>query len=116
MANFSYGGTGTQEQEKAVNKVEDTLQHMDSGKKEQILSSFNEFKRYLGGKIELAESMGLSEEHLAKLAQKVANYLAAHEEPRNTEEKLLQELWKVGTQQEQHKLAHMLVRLAQSSK
>ena len=33
-------------------------------------------------------------------AEKVAGYLVANEEPRNSEEKLLQELWKVGTQAE----------------
>ncbi len=40
-----------------------------------------------------------------------SNYLAKHEEPRNSEEKLLQELWKVGDKDERHKLAHMLVKL-----
>jgi hypothetical protein len=62
----------------------------------------------------MAENIGLNEEYMAKIAEKVAGYLANHEEPRNREEKLLQELWKVGTKDEQHYLAHMLVRLAQS--
>jgi 5'-deoxynucleotidase YfbR-like HD superfamily hydrolase len=114
MANFSAGST--QEEQKTANKVEDTIQNMVPGKKEQILSSFSEFKRYLGAKIEMAQNLGLDEEQIAKVAQKVANYLASNEEPRNTEEKLLQELWKVGTQEEQHKLAHLLIKLAQSAK
>ncbi|PWW40008.1 uncharacterized protein DUF3243 [Paenibacillus pabuli] len=50
---------------------------------------------------------------MAKIAEKVADYLAAREEPRNREEKLLQELWNVGKEEERHMLAHMLVRLAQ---
>ncbi|MMZ68732.1 hypothetical protein D1872_314540 [compost metagenome] len=50
---------------------------------------------------------------MARIAEKVADYLAANEEPRNSEEKLLQELWSVGREEEQHMLAHMLVRLAQ---
>jgi hypothetical protein len=95
-------------------KVSDTISKMDNGKKEQILQNFTEFKTYLGKRIELAETIGLNEEHLARIAEKVAGYLANHEEPRNSEEKLLQELWKVGTQEEQHKLAHLLVKLAQS--
>jgi hypothetical protein len=34
--------------------------------------------------------------------------------PRNAEENLLKELWKVGRDEEKHMLAHMLVRLAQN--
>jgi hypothetical protein len=97
----------------AVNKVDSALDRINPDKKEQILQSFDSFKSYLGKRIELAEKLGLSEEQIAVTAEKIANYLAANEEPRNSEEKLLNELWKVGTPEEQHKLAHMLVRLAQ---
>jgi hypothetical protein len=94
-----------------VNKVEEKLQNMDGNQKDQILSSFQEFKDYLGDKVSKGEKLGLNEEQLAKTAEKVASYLAKHEEPRNREEKLLQELWKVGDKDEQHKLAHLLVKL-----
>ncbi|WP_419882104.1 DUF3243 domain-containing protein [Peribacillus sp. B-H-3] len=94
-----------------VNKVEGKLQNMDGNQKDQILSSFQEFKDYLGDKVSKGEKLGLNEEQLAKTAEKVASYLAKHEEPRNREEKLLQELWKVGDKDEQHKLAHLLVKL-----
>jgi phage tail tape-measure protein len=95
-------------------KVESTLNRMDDGRKDEILADFSEFKSYLSKRIEMAENIGLNEEYMAKIAEKVAGYLANHEEPRNREEKLLQELWKVGTNDEQHHLAHMLVRLAES--
>jgi hypothetical protein len=88
---------------------------MDPNEKESILSNFETLKNYLGQRIHLAETIGLKEEHLALIAEKVAGYLASHEAPRNREEKLLQELWKVGKKEEQHMLAHMLVRMAQSS-
>jgi exosome complex RNA-binding protein Rrp42 (RNase PH superfamily) len=94
-------------------KVNHAIASMDSGKKEQILRDFNEFKSYLGKRIELGATLGLNEEHMAVVAEKVAGYLAAHEDPRNSEEKLLQELWKVGNEEQRHILAHLLVRLAQ---
>lgn len=96
-------------------KVDNTLNNMGSGQKDEILQNFDSFKSYLGKRIEMAEKFGMNEELLAQTAEKVANYLADHEEPRNREEKLLQELWKVGSKEEQHKLAHMLVKLAQTS-
>lgn len=63
----------------------------------------------------MAQNIGLNEELIAKAAEKIAGYLAAKEEPRNSEEKLLQELWKAGDKEQQHALAHMLVRVAQTS-
>jgi hypothetical protein len=98
-----------------VDKVDGALDKINPSKKDEILQNFDSFKSYLGKRIELAEKIGMSEEQIAVTAEKIANYLTANEEPRNSEEKLLSELWKVGTQEERHKLAHMLVRLAQQS-
>jgi hypothetical protein len=92
-------------------KVEDKLKHFDDEKKEEILANFDHFKNYLGSKVELGEKMGLSEERLAQITEKVAGYLAKNEDPKNREEYLLQELWKVGSKEEQHMLAHMLLRM-----
>lgn len=94
-------------------QVEEKVRSIGEEKKEDILASFDTFKNYLGKKVEKGEKLGMNEEQLAKTAQKVADYLAAHEEPRNREEKLLQELWKVGDKDQQHQLAHLLVRLVQ---
>ncbi|MFZ7944861.1 DUF3243 domain-containing protein [Neobacillus sp. 19] len=77
------------------------------------LTSFDDFREYLRGKVDLGIKLGMDEEQLANSAQKVADYLADKQSPKNSEERLLQELWKVGTEEEQHKLAHMLVRLVQ---
>ena len=80
-----------------------------------VLSSFDAFREFLSGKVRLGENLGMNEEQLANSAQKVAEYLADKEPPKNSEERLLQELWKVGTEEEHHKLAHMLVRLVKQS-
>jgi hypothetical protein len=95
-------------------KVDRAIASIDSAEKERILRDFDEFKGYLYKRIKMAESIGLGDEQMAVIAQKVADYLASHEDPRNCEEKLLQELWKAGTEEERHMLAHMLVRLAQT--
>ncbi|EDL66006.1 DUF3243 domain-containing protein [Bacillus sp. SG-1] len=96
---------------KMGNKVEDRLSSMSEDKKEDILSSFDKFTDYLGDKVDKADKLGLNEEQKARAAQKVGDYLANHEEPKNREEKLLYELWKAGNKEEQHMLAHMLVKL-----
>lgn len=96
---------------KNESKVEEKLKELSEDKKDEILSSFEAFKQYLGDKVEKGEKLGLNEEQLAQAAQKVADYLAQHEAPRNREEKLLQELWIIGNKEEQHMLAHLLVRM-----
>lgn len=96
-------------------QAKDQLQQMDSEKKEEILRSFNHFKDYLGKQVSKGEKMGMTEEQLAKTAQTVANHLAKHEEPKNREEYLLQELWKSGDEHQQHVLAHLLVNLVKKS-
>ncbi|MBD1380304.1 DUF3243 domain-containing protein [Metabacillus arenae] len=94
-----------------VEKVEQTLNHLSEDKKQDILSNFESFKDYLGDKVIKGKKLGLTEEQLAKSAEMVAGYLARYEEPKNREEKLLQELWKAGDVKERGMLAHMLVKL-----
>ncbi|ALS77657.1 MULTISPECIES: DUF3243 domain-containing protein [Planococcus] len=97
-------------------KVEDKLENTDQQKKDKILADFSVFMNYLSDKVEMGEKLGLSEERIAQLAEKVASYLAKKEDPKNSEEYLLHRLWQVGDKEEQHMLAHMLVKLAKDQK
>lgn len=96
-----------------LNKVDNAVDRISDSRKDEILQNFAEFKSFLHTRVALGEKLGLSEETLAKAAQKVADHLAENEEPRNAEENLLKELWKVGDEQQRHQLAHMLVKLVQ---
>ncbi|MHA6258479.1 DUF3243 family protein [Sporosarcina sp. CAU 1771] len=96
-------------------QVEKELAKIDVEEKEKVLENFRHFKKFLGDKVEIGEKMGLSEEKLAKTTEMVANYLAKHEEPRNREEYLLMELWKSGSKEEQHSLAHMLLKMVKKA-
>lgn len=92
-------------------KVQEELNKIDPEKKDEILKNFTTFKSYLADKVAKGEKLGLGEEQLAKTTEMVANYLANHEEPKNREEHLLQELWKSGDKEQQHSLAHMLLNM-----
>ncbi len=94
-----------------VEKVDDTLDRMSDDRMDDILTNFENFRDYLATRVEIGEKLGLSEEALAQAAEKVAGYLAQKEEPKNREEKLLQELWIVGNKEQRHQLAHLLVRM-----
>ncbi|MRX71164.1 DUF3243 family protein [Bacillus lacus] len=94
-------------------KVENVMDRMGNEKQEEILQNFDNFKSYLNEKVELGKKLGMGEEQLAKTAEKVAGYLSSNVEPKNREEKLLQELWRTGDKDQQHALAHMLVRMVE---
>lgn len=97
--------------EDKINKVERAINGIGQEKKNEILSNFESFREFLGNKVAMGKKMGLTEEQLALATQKVAQFLADHEYPRNREEKLLQELWRAGSEEERHMLSHMLVKL-----
>lgn len=61
------------------------------------------------------ESLGLSDAMLAKAAKFVADHLAKHEEPRNREEKVLNELWQAADEDEKKALSRVLVKMVQSA-
>ncbi|RHW37515.1 DUF3243 domain-containing protein [Lysinibacillus yapensis] len=96
-----------------INKVENQLRDLSQEEKDEILESFGNFKSYLSDQVSKGEKLGLSEETLAKATEKVADYLARSEEPRNKEEKVLQELWKSAEGNEKHAIAHALLRMVQ---
>jgi hypothetical protein len=97
-----------------VGKVDEVLNRMDGKGRDEILQDFEMFRSYLAKRVHMAQMLGMNEEQLAVTAQKIADFLSEHEEPRNAEENLLKKLWKVGRDEEKHMLAHMLVRLAQN--
>ena len=96
-------------------KVQEELSQIDTEKKDEILENFNRFKQYLADKISLGENLGLSDEQLVKTTEHVANYLARNEEPRNREENVLMQLWKVGSKEQQHTLSHLLLEMVRKA-
>lgn len=98
--------------EENLNQVNKKLNDLSPEQKQKILDDFENFKMYLGKQVSRGEKLGLSEDALAKGAKLVGDHLAKHEDPQNSEEKLLQELWKV-TESEDEKatLSKLLVRL-----
>jgi Protein of unknown function (DUF3243) len=95
-----------------ASKVDEVVDRIDQDQMYDKLQDFNEFKNYLGKRVELGKRLGMDEEQLAVGAQKVANYLADNAQPQNREEALLLELWNAGNEEERHMLAHMLVKWA----
>ncbi|MEI7026308.1 DUF3243 domain-containing protein [Paenibacillus sp. y28] len=76
-----------------------------------VLKSFEKWKDFLHERLEQAEKAGMSEETIAKMAFQIGEFLSDKVDPENKEERLLQELWRVGDEQERRALAKLMVRL-----
>ena len=74
-------------------------------------SNWDEWKENLGKAVEFGENIGLSNNSINNIAEKVGSFLANHVEPTNEEERLLKELWDIGNQHDKHVLAKLVVKM-----
>lgn len=75
------------------------------------LNDWDNWKEALGKAVDLGENIGLSNNSINNIAEKVGGFLSNHVEPTNDEERLLKELWDVGNQHDKHVLAKLVVKM-----
>jgi hypothetical protein len=80
----------------------------------ETFTHWEKWKGTLAKAVSLAEIVGMSEETIDKIALKIGNMLSAKIDPENREQRLLQELWKVGDDNERAVLAKLLVNMLQT--
>lgn len=81
----------------------------------ETLSNWNKWKKTLKTAVNVGESMGMSEKTVDNIAYRVGNFLTAAVDPENREERVLQELWKVGDDEDRKTLAKMVVKMVETN-
>ncbi|GKU26981.1 DUF3243 domain-containing protein [Clostridium folliculivorans] len=76
-----------------------------------ILKDWTEWKNTLGNAVELGENVGMSDDTITNVAEKVGTFLANNVDPRNPEERLLKEMWDVSDINDKNVLAKLIVRI-----
>lgn len=76
-----------------------------------VLENFEQWKSFLGERVEKAKNAGMNQESIKDVAYQIGSYLANKVDPENKQERLLQELWKVGSEQERHTMANLMIKL-----
>jgi len=76
-----------------------------------VLKNFSKWKEFLNERIDQAQAAGINDETIKNIAYQIGDYLAKNVDPQNNEERLLKELWEVGTEDEQKTLAGLMVKL-----
>jgi hypothetical protein len=76
-----------------------------------ILENWEQWKDFLGDRLQSAEQQGMSKDTINDLAYQVGDYLAKEIDPKNTQERVLADLWSVASEEERHAIASMMVKL-----
>jgi Protein of unknown function (DUF3243) len=79
-----------------------------------MLQDWDKWKITLSKAVNFSEHLGISEEVVEGLAYNVGTFLSAIVDPENREERLLHELWKVGSKEDRKVLSKLIVKLVKS--
>lgn len=80
-----------------------------------VLTKFDDWKQFLGDRVEAAKKIGMSEDTISKLAFEIGEFLDEKVDPKNDEERVLKELWDVGDTEERKTIARLMVKLAENN-
>ncbi|MBT2649547.1 DUF3243 domain-containing protein [Bacillus sp. ISL-34] len=80
-----------------------------------VLDNWDQWKNFLGDRLNQGEQQGLSESAVNNLAYEIGDYLANQVEPQNDQEKVLADLWSVASDQEKHAMASVMVKLVENN-
>ncbi len=75
----------------------------------ETFSHWEQWKKALAKTVSVAETVGMSEKNIDKIALKIGNILADKVDPENREQRLLQELWRSGDEDDRAVLARLIV-------
>jgi len=75
------------------------------------IDDWDAWKNILGKAVNLGETVGMSENTINKVAERVGTFLSNNIEPRNNEERLLKELWDVGDDVDRQTLAKLATKI-----
>ncbi len=81
-----------------------------------LINNWDSWKSTLGKAVDLGELVGMSQESIEKVAVKIGSMLSVSVDPENREQRLLQELWKLGDDGDRKALAKMIVKMVQTEK
>lgn len=79
-----------------------------------VLNDWNQWKDFLGDRIQQAEKLGVNEEALAGFAKKIGDYLSKNVDPKTEQERVLSDLWHVADENDRLILARLMMKLVTS--
>ncbi len=78
---------------------------------DQVSSSWEGWKQQLAQAVKIGERMDMSHDQMAERAEKIGDFLAQRVDPKNPEQKVLQELWQAADEDQQQAIAGAMIKL-----
>lgn len=75
---------------------------------------WDKWKNSISKAVKLGQTVGLSEDTIENLGQKIGSFLSATTDPENREQRLLQELWRSGDDHDRKTLSKMIVKMVET--
>jgi hypothetical protein len=76
-----------------------------------VLSTYDKWKQFLGERVQNARTAGMSDATIQNLATEIGDFLMQKVDPKNDEERVLQELWAVSDANERKVMAGIMMKL-----
>lgn len=80
----------------------------------KTLNDWDDWKKTLSKAVNIGEAIGMSEKTIDNIAYRIGNTLSSTVDPENREERVLQELWKVGDENDKKILAKLIVKMVET--
>ncbi|HLU21714.1 DUF3243 domain-containing protein [Lederbergia graminis] len=80
-----------------------------------ILDNWEQWKNFLGDRLDDAQNQGMSQNVIDKMATHVGDYLAHNVDPKNEQQRVLSDLWSVASPEEQEAIAKVMVKLVENN-
>lgn len=77
-----------------------------------MLENFDRWKEFLGDQVDKAQAMGMSDDQITGVAEKMGGFLSNKVDPKNAQERLLKQMWDASDENERHSMAKVMVRMA----
>lgn len=77
-----------------------------------VMENWGNWKETLGKAVDLGETVGMSDNTINNIAEKVGTFLSNNVNPHNDEERLLKELWDAADENDRKILAKLVVKIA----
>lgn len=78
-----------------------------------VLDNWQQWKDFLSSRLHQGEAEGMESQTVNEMAYQVGEYLANEVDPKNDQERVLADLWHVASEEEQHAIANMMVKLVE---
>ncbi|WP_432408459.1 DUF3243 domain-containing protein [Wukongibacter sp. M2B1] len=76
-----------------------------------LINDWDKWKETLSRAVSIGEKVGLSDDSIKDIGIKIGEFLSSNVDPDNHEQRLLKELFDVGSQKEREALTNMIIKM-----